>query len=188
MFLLFLFFRFPPLQYSLGIDEGRAVLELQNDIMLRCCTKQYCNGLKNSKYPCDEEKGERGTAARDKYGCPCEHEIQHGSVHSNQDTIMTLTDGMSVRITSEKHFTLSAGGGCRMFKVNKGAELHLNNVVIADTTQYASGAGIAINDGGLVRASKTTFRANKNNQHQGGAFFIAKGGDLRCRCVHYIAI
>ena len=68
-----------------------------------------------------------------------------------------------------------------MFKVNKGAELFLDNVVIADTTQYASGAGIAINDGGFVRATKTTFRANKNNQHQGGAFFVAKGGNLRCR-------
>ena len=50
-----------------GIDEKNAILELQNDIMLRCCTKQYCNGLVNSDFPCDEEKGERGTAARDKY-------------------------------------------------------------------------------------------------------------------------
>ena len=99
---------------------------------------------------------------------------------------MTITDGMDVRIKSEKHFTISAGKGCRMFKVNKGGALHLENVVIADTTQYASGAGIAISAGGVVRAAKTTFRANKNNQHQGGAFYIAQGGELRCRLCRFL--
>ena len=77
------------------------------------------------------------------------------------------------------------GNACHMSQV--AGTLNLDNVVIADTTQYQSGAGIMITSGGVVNAAKTTFRNNRNNQHQGGAVYVVSqviwGLCVPCLCV-----
>lgn len=172
-------------EFISAMDVDNAVIELERDITLRCCIQRYCGGLKATKFPCDPTNPvERHQAARDRYGCPCEHEIAHSSKHSNQDTVVTIDKGHTVTVRSAAHHTISVGGQCRMFKVS--GQLNLDNVALADTTQYASGSGIAIYDGGVVNADRVTLRNHRNNQHQGGAFYVAKGGALTCNKCRFL--